>query len=482
MKKILFVILAVLVALCITGCGTYIPPSEGTTNSSGGSGNTGGNGGDNAGGNSGDTGNSGGTGGNTGYTFTVTLAVNGKIYTDTSGIKAQWTGKNEVYDAEFIDGVATVDGLDGEYHITLSALPKDPKITYTYDPNGYIANNSNRDTKIELLEILKPGSGSGTKSSMYKLTELGTYRANLTSRTQKVWYYYYPKSPGWYSITSWVDTSADIVNPKCGSYNGNIISGVYYLEKEVDSGGSAGSYTKNFRMEYKIYQDEIGNTKIFNVYADTLGSYPVTVDFTIKYEGEYIRDEIGEPVFANEQLFYKGNKPAGTFRYVYKDTNNILDGKRVKLNPADNYYHLYDTEKYASNNGFGPILFAKLSKDCEVFVTMDYKGVVLDMGFNWNQLNEGLIRCVVNGDDYAYMISGGKDDKNIYHEGYAKYCNDDGVHPVTEEIKNFLFGYASREWYFDDGEGWAENIKLNGKVSLRSSEENQWLFACGYYI
>ena len=354
---------------------------------------------------------------------------------------------------------------------------------HTYDPNGYIANNGKRNIEIELLEIIKPTKGSGSKSNMYEIVNMGTYRVNITSATNEVWFYYYPNRSGWYSITSWVDTTKNTVNPRVTTYNGNIFSGFFVKDKTIDKGGSAGTYTKNFRFEVKYNWDEIGNTQIFTVGAESSDKkYPVTVDFTLKYEGEYIRNDYGDPVFADSTLFYKGSKPSGTFNYIYKDNNNILDGKRVKLNPADNYYHIYDEKAYASANGFGPLLFAKLAKDTEIVETREVmSGKLIDMGFNWNHLNGGMISCVVDGNDYAYMISGGKDDSEVYHSGYADYCNSDGVHPVTEEIKNFLLGYASREWYFDDGEGWAENIELNGKVALRSSEDDQWLFACGYY-
>lgn len=511
-KSFLFVILALIIAVCFTGCGEYVhganAPSGNPSTS-----NPGGNRPNPKPGEEEDGG--GGTKPNPKpgddnpdpddekRIFTVTLVKDGVTYTNTEGIEAQWVNRFGVYSAEFVNGVATIEGLDGEYHVTLSELPQERGKEFTYDCNGYIVNNNKRNIKIELLEIIY---ASGGMNGWTELTKLGTYRATIRNKSYELFYYFFPQEPGWYSITSWVDTSANKVNPKVNIYNGNAFSGFKVLDKTVDSGGSAGTYTKNFRFEVKINWDEVGNNQIFGVMADSVGGYPVTVDFTVKYEGEYIRQDTGEPVYA-EGPFYKGREPSGTFDYLYKNnpkgpdkygnpTYN-QDGFNIKLKESGDeagYYHLYDEEKYASNGGWGPMLFAKLTKDTEIIWTIDDGGSHVDGGFNWNWLGVegGKISCIIDGYDYAYMISNSKDDDGVNHYGYAQYCNSLGLHPVTEEIKNFLQGYAIREWLFDDGEGWAENSELNtvrtdsGAIQkpglcLQSSEDNLWLYACGYY-
>ena len=483
MKKVLILILSLLMVISFAACGEYVPPSEGS--------------GGNIGTGDSSSGNNNGNGSNTkpdddvgsgpsdeevdNSPFTVTLKKDGRVFTNTEGVKAQWTGKFDAYDADFVDGVASLQGLDGEYHVTLSATPRSGNIQYTYDPNIYTVNNRKRNIEIELFEVAKPNKGSGTKSNMYEVRKEGIYRVTLTSRSQEIWYWFYPLSSGKYSITSWVDTTADIVNPRATPYNGNVVSGVFVPDREVDRGGAVGTYTKNFRMETSFNWDELPNGKVFTVSADSVGNkYPVTVDFVIKYEDEYTREDGGYPVYA-EGPFYTGGTPTGTWKYIYADTNGILRGDLVKLNPQDHYYHLYDETAYASTGGYGPLLFAKLTQDNEVFQTVSLTGVRYNMGFNWNYLNGGMISCVVDGYDYATMITATRDSGGIYHDAYGAHCNNDGAHPVTEEIKTFLQGFASREWYFDDGEGWAENKRLNGNVSLKSAEYDQWLFACGYY-
>ena len=504
-KSFLFVILALIIAVSFTGCGEYIYGVNAPSNNP-------------------STSNPGGNRPNPNpdddpdpkpkpnpnpdddpdpddekRIFTVTLVKDGVTYTNTEGIKAQWVNRFGVYSAEFDKGVATIEGLDGEYHVTLSSLPQEKGKEYTYDCNGYIANNTRKDIKIELLEIL---NASGGMNGWTELKKLGTYRTTIRTKSHEVFYYYYPDLPGWYSITSWVDTTENKINPKVNIYNGNAFSGFKVLDRTIDSGGSSGTYTKNFRFEVKLSSDEIGNNQIFGVMADSAGGYPVTVDFTVKYEGEYIRQDFGDPIYA-EGPFYTGAKPSGTFDYAYKDnpkgndkfgnpTYN-LDESNVKLKETGEgagYYHLYDEEKYADNGGWGPILFAKITKDTEAVWTMNLDGTHVDGGFNWNWLgmDGGMVSCIIGAYDYAYMISNSKDDNGVQHWGYAQYCNDDGVHPVTEELKNFLQSYSSREWYFDDGEGYCENSQLNtisevGKrgICLQSSENNQWLFACGYY-
>ena len=526
MKRVLFVILSLIFVVFFVGCGTYERGSDSPSNENtvGGGTRPGGGveeGNPNGGGTKpGDKEDDGGE-----YVppevqvYTVTLfEVQGTgdnktevVYTATENIQAIWTGRYGTFTEDFVNGVAKVEGLEGEYHVTLSSVPDN----YTYDPNGYITNNSSRDIRIELLRLLKPGGNGG--SSAYNcllLQDEGTYRATFKSKTDIIYYEFMPTHMGVYSVTSWVDTVQNKVNPLLDVWGGSFAFKIF--DRTIDKGGAASTYTKNFKQIYEFATENIGALYTFAIHVDVASGTtvnkdnPVTVDFTIKWEGEYYLDLFGDPTFSDGEHFLK-RQPTGSFQYIYKDAVNnmgydgygnrkyLLDSSYVKLKEKDDefgaggYYYLYDEKKYANNGGYGPMLFAKLSKDTEVMWTIDDKGSHVNDGFNWNQLNGGMINCTIDGLDYAYMISGGKDDKGVKHEGYVNYCNSDGVHPVTEEIKNFLQGYASREFYFNDGEGWAENSKLNEilntngtatvkpGICLQSSEYNQWLFACGYY-
>ena len=508
-------VLSLLLAVLFTGCGRYENASNRKPSGGGGGGGYDIDGDDGNGGSGGNGGNGGSGGGGGGGTvtpggdsepFTVTLMLDGIPYTKTDGIQARWQNRYGIYSADFVNGVAEIKGLDGEYHVSLSALPAGD---FTYDKNGIFASNKNRNVTIELLQVLTAKAG---QMGWYEITKLGTYRAqvkakpttpkvgdNMVNSSSFVAYYFYPDSPGWYTITSWVDTEENKINPILYRYNGNPFSGFSNFDTAINNGGTEATYTKNFKLEYKIYDAEVGNAQLFAVGAESSQGYPVNVEFTVKYEGEYYNPYVGDPVYA-EGPFYTGAKPSGAFRYTYYDTGNVLDGSRVKLNPDDKYYHLYDEVVYADNGGWGPLLFAKLTKDTEVFKTFTIGPPMtyVDMGFNFNHFNDGLVSCVIDGKDYAYMItahSEGVFDENgnpvidkttnlpvmKHYDGYSAHCNSDGAHPVTEEIKTFLQGYASREFFFNDGNGMAEDIEQNGLIALNSNEDDQWLFACGYY-
>ena len=59
------------------------------------------------------------------------------------------------------------------------------------------------------------------------------------------------------------------------------------------------------------------------------------------------------------------------------------------------------------------------------------------------------------------------------------YVNSDGVYVVTPELKEFLQRFSTSQLLFFDGNGWVEN---NDTVDVDAMEDDQWLFACGYYV
>ena len=70
-------------------------------------------------------------------------------------------------------------------------------------------------------------------------------------------------------------------------------------------------------------------------------------------------------------------------------------------------------------------------------------------------------------------------DNYVGIDGYANYCNGDGVIAVTQELKDFLQKLSIKELYFRDGNGWCETHDV---YPTDSTEEDQWLFACGFYL
>ena len=293
--------------------------------------------------------------------------------------------------------------------------------------------------------------GSGQYDQAH-LTSMGTYRVSLGSKNDGIFFNFEPDSPGIYSIESWVDTTANVINPLVDEYIGH--AEWNQKSRTVDDGGSESTYTKNFRMEIEVKEGGVGNTFIFAIHADTIGNnYPLTFDFTIKYEGKPDDEiQVYEIVKAKGPFNTGEHKdyPSGTFRYIY-GSSRILDSDRTIFNEEDGYYHYYNPQ----TQKMGGVLYAKLAQDCDVIETGG--------GFSGDEIQRGL---KFSGLDYISFVN-----------TYIYYCKDnaDGAHPVNKELKDFLMGFSVSQRYFADGNGWAE---LHG---LNSAEDDQWLFCCGYY-
>ena len=72
--------------------------------------------------------------------------------------------------------------------------------------------------------------------------------------------------------------------------------------------------------------------------------------------------------------------------------------------------------------------------------------------------------------------------KPMIEQQYAKVVNSDGRCLLTEEMRWFLQELAESKAYFNDGYGWVEkySVEVCG-YSVSALEDDQWLFACGYY-
>ena len=500
MKKFLIILLAVFLIVFCAACGTYTPPiysdnTDTTTKPN-------------------EPDNTGTPGGNDEdeekLLFTVTLICNGQRFSPPQEkgkeIKAQWSNEMEIHSAEFsASGVANTYDCNGDYRVTLSNLPD----SYTYDPNAYSADNEHRNVIITLLKIEATPKVGKCKDyyESFKITKLGTYRAIITGSDLSggVYFGYEPQSGGTFKVQSWVDIHANEVSPKFTHWvNSNPQYQNPYGRRDLVGGGDESTYTKNFKFTLTLSMSEVGNGWTFCIWADvSSGKYPVTVDFTIQEEEPYVPDIPDLEIVEANGRFNK-TQGDGNWRWNYEDTNNLLDGSRFKLNWDDvngdgiydeaeeyrdangngqydlgerftdsngngiydygdggtGFYHLYDEELYSSNDGYGPLLFVKITQPTEVL-----KFALSD--------NTSALRFA--GKDYSDFI-----DKYMEKDKSSKtndflYINSDGAHPVNPELKEFLQGYAINQVLFKDGMGVAE------KWGLFSAEANQWLFACGYY-
>ena len=207
----------------------------------------------------------------------------------------------------------------------------------------------------------------------------------------------------------------------------------------------------------------------------------------------------------------------------------MFDQRMYKLWPVedggDGFYHLYDEVKYASTNGYGPTLYAKITQPSRYEAALnqvEYQGPGNNMlsqavgayhymSFKhfiegYAALAEVRVTDPQSGALGSYYCSGsctchGKVELGIYTAcvegckkcdktcrqipealygapGYANGANSDGCYPVTEEMKEFLQTFAINQSYFVDGNG---SIETDVAYPMDSDEESQWLFCCGFY-
>lgn len=495
MKKFLLILLSFVLVLFCVGCGgTYTPPIITPPSDSGEQG------GDNPG----------NPGTEDELVFTVQLVnEDGSMYTPTQLIEARFLAEdgNSMFEAKFNSrGLASAVGPDGEYRVSLSNLPED----YTYNPNDNYTDNDHRNITIEMLHIITPRAGNGSdrynNRGCYEIDESGTYRAVIEAKGTVMpgsvndvsggandslmggkFYEFSPQQPGEYFIESLCDVITNQVNPVLHYYSGS--SQWKQYDQTKDGGGRSSTYTKNFN--FIVPPAETGNVWTFLITADTLGEYPVYVDFTIKQlsagiqEPETINIEARGPFLKQEER--------GNIHYFYED--GLLDSSKVALNPDDGFYHLYD----AQTKEYGALVYATLTKPSRYFLNYPGDGGPEPIDDAFLHSNYFHPEWAESGHLHAFSLRFYKTtaDGSFYRDyhnfisvytGYDQtgeqvkpgYCNEDGAHPVNEELKTFLMDYAlaadGGRGMFYDGNGLAEDLGMN------AGEGSQWLFCCGYYI
>ncbi len=492
-----------------------------------------------------DIGTGGGNGGNIEEdSFTVSIRYEGEQYVPRASakMKARWTDGYSVYTADFDEeGYAHVNGLDGDYQVTLVNLPEG----YVYDANSYVATN---DARAVVIDIYKPirttGYGTGPYDSI-NISKTGVYRVELTSASHKVYFQYAPSESGTYSVESWTPVSDGNYNPKADVWIGTVSYKTFSYT--LDDGGISSvvgienGYTRNFKYIVEIADENFseggnGGQVVFSfaVHTDSKnGVYPTYVDIAVKLNGGFTVDRAQSQLILPTEDF-KQTPEYDKSKYVFVgaetstkgvDGRYEFDGSMWRLfskdedingdgvGDGDGYYHLYDVEKYPENGGYGPILYAKIDQPCrfleDAFTVIEYRGnkaLTVNGTENhkyfiegWSVLGMGYF-CVSHAQNEVYCpclaTCGGMcvDGCENCHEqcrtvsqeqydamkgGYADYTNSDGVYAVTEELKHFLQSYSTSQRMFADGNGWVEE---NPTVKVDASEEDQWLFACGYYL
>ena len=471
--------------------------------------------------------------------FTVQLRLNGEAYTPMQSMSVYWRDDYSIYIAPVDStGVARIDGLDGDYNVTLSNVPQD----CAYDPNAYVATNDDRNIIIDLYD-LNMVKGAGTELySCYKTSGTGVYSFTVYEEGDLAYFEFAPQTSGTYTVESWVDVNEDGVNPKVIAYYGT--SAYKHSPYTIDDGGVCGSYTRNFVHTIEIASESISSagggsqTFTFAVTAEVKsGVYPVTITFAIKRNGGFDLQRVNKTIMAVKADMSHFDSKAfnalagGTIvgaETLYPGTTNsyMFDEDCYKVwkvsEGGDGVYHVYDPVKYASTGGYGPILVAYITSPCRFLdlafteiESVDNKALTVSGGTeNYKQFIEGweavasggyycLNTCpchikestvgsdgeveIIETDTYKACVPGCPTcaasctpcpEELMGQDGYAAWCNADGVAPVTEELADFLQKFAIAQRYFADGDGWVES---NGSTNINAYEDSQWLFACGYY-
>lgn len=393
--------------------------------------------------------------------FIVSLYYNKKVFVPDETITVYWADEYTKHSQDIdSEGYAKIK-LDGDFSVYLSKAPDG----YTYNPNIYAANNDNPIIQIELLKISKISKGKGTGLyKEYKISNSGTYRCEVANKSKQVYYEFAPKTSGYYVIESIVNVHEDLVNPMMDAYSGT--TAAKYFNETINDGGKSkkGGYTKNFKWTVQLTEAMISNVYTFAVYCEVKnGVFPAYVDFTITYIGEYIVDPtVTKLMYAEEANFVtaegKGkymNADGGFGSYYTSKTNGsgILNGDNFKYNEETGYYHLYNEK----TDTYGPILCAAITTPCAFY-------------------EESLNKIESHGNKDLTVSNGTENYKQFIEISYAACCNSDGVCYVTKELKEFLQKFSISQRLFIDGDGFCE---ATSKVF--AVEEDQWLFACGYY-
>ncbi len=475
--------------------------------------------------------------------YTATLILDGRPYVPSADqpIAVRWSDGFSLHTADVgSDGVARVGGLDGDYEVTLSDIPEG----YTYNPNVHRATGNDRNIQIELYKLTDTTGKSNDLYNGIRIRNTGLYCTEISAEGKEVYFEFAPTVSGTYSVESWMDTEANNVNPSANYYGAN--AAFRYFQRRVDDGGAEGSYTKNFKLDVQIADENIsqGGTGAavftFSVMATSkTNEYPIKVYFAITLDGEFSLNHVEATMMGPTETLVQQPDYGSEYEFVGAEfqetvgdvTGWTFDADNYKLWPkdegGDGYYHLYSTADYPETHGYGPILYAKISSPCRFlglpFTTLEYQGnkalTVSNGTENYKLFIEGYdalnsyslsasnpngippyfctldCPCRKEGTNDSVAITGEvgsciigcekchPDCNNLPREligqkGYGDYTNADGCYAVTEELQQFIQKYSINQLLFFDGDGFVETHET---IQIFAEEEDQWLFACGYY-
>jgi hypothetical protein len=312
-----------------------------------------------------------------------------------------------------------------------------------------------------------------------------------------------------------------------GSYTINFVHNVQIADQNISSGGQA-VYTFAVKAETKNNHYPI--TITFAVKRDggfelppsggAAGSYMAPINF------DFSDFKVSDHEYGAEYGLYYPTYQLGTNTRVFDEDNYKI---WEKSKGGDGFYHVYDEEKYAQTGGYGPILYAAITSTTRFIdkpiayieyvnqsaASLETQNAALSIGgvnykhfiegytllSTYGKINGGTYYCSSDCTCHKYDASDPDSalgwacttecqncTKNcrrcpaelIGVEGYASYANSDGLVPVTEELKDFLYAFASKQQYFYDGKGYLDGSAWDGWY-YQAPGGSEWLFACCYY-
>lgn len=424
-------------------------------------------------------------------TYSVSLYRNGQLWIPNMEIYAIFVNDNSVSEALIDDfyGVATFKG-DGDYNVHLSDVPEG----YTYDPNSNVVDPQHTELIIDLYPILSYDSGDGSgpyNPNAYDISRVGYYKVDIDSINDTKYFHFLPTQSGEYSVESICDIYADEVDPIGIKYTGT----EQYINEELgsevyeDGGVSVESgFTTNFKFSITFDVTELNVARVFAIRAESkIESYPATIYFKIQYVDDYSKGPgfNATPVEPKEASSAVTPNSSGKTLVNLIDLNGgILDVRDYRYNESDGFWYVYDEGKYSANNGFGPRLV------CPVSISVVIPGLNSSISQALGYVPTFL--CLIDENNerlcYDYFLYG---DGPLYHEDgsklewndnyYLNYANSQGYVYVTNELMEFYQLLANNKEYFKDGNGWVETQQNASGEYITAGQEDQWLFACGYY-
>lgn len=385
---------------------------------------------------------------------------------NVADMQVVWSNKTEAVTQNANSNGTASAMLDGDYKVTLQNIPEG----YTYNPNIYYVTNRKTDVEILVYKLNKSmDTGEDVYETIIEVSKPGAYRAIIEDRDDIVFYEFQPVLNGYYTIESCVDTTFNEVNPFMDIYYGN--TAAKYYDRTLDDGSDyCDTYTKNFSYTIKRSQDEVKSVFAFGIRAShKTNQFPTYVDFIISRGEDYERPSSeGELIMPTED-FGKAQTTitweTGTWTWAENWTASsmkMFDEDNFVLH-TDGYYHLKDL---VTGEATDKKLYVMINKSISERPFLNYQGAEVNLKI--------LAECSGPPTDPLKNIGGYK--YNSFVIEYSHYTNADGVYPATKEMRDLLQGFAIAQRYFADGQGTFETAH-----GVYAEENDQWLFACGYY-